>query len=97
MNLISIKEAATQRIDRLRQPQWIQPEDHIKLDLVNGSLGPWIHLYAPFNEECNGRDPVDILGVGYDLTQKSWLPYTGVMPDSDEYKAAQAKFKGGLQ
>jgi len=95
MDLISINEAAKRGIDRLRKPKWAQPEDHLKIDIIDGRPGPWGHLYAPFNRECNGRDPVhELMLQGTDETE--WLPYTGPLPDSDEYKAVQAKFDGCL-
>ena len=91
--LISLNEAAANGIDRLRKPEWAQAEDHLKIDAIDGRLGPWVHLYAPFNLKCNGRDPVDVLVVIWgDPAEKEWLPYTGPLPDSDEYKAVQSRF-----
>ncbi len=92
--MISINEAAKQGICRLRKEVWSDPCDHLKLDLIGseGGLGPWFHLYAPFNLRCNGRDPVDILCMQFDLDCKEWLPYEGPLPDSDEYKARVADF-----
>ena len=85
--LISINEALEGGIDRLRKQIWAQPEDHIKIDIITpGKLGPWIHLYSPFNEECNGRDPVSILFVEFDLDEKLYQPYTGPLPGSNEYR-----------
>jgi hypothetical protein len=66
------------------------------IDIINGRPGPWLHLYAPFNKECNGCDPVDMLGIGSDYNAKEFEPYTGSLPDSDEYKAEQAAFDGCL-
>lgn len=94
--LISIEQAAERGIERLRQPQWATPEDHIKIDIVNGKPGPWTRLYAPFNLECNGRDPVEILCVHMNYQSADWLPYEGPLPDSDEYRAAQAQYAGCL-
>ena len=95
-NLISIKEAATLGIERLRRPIWATPEDHLKIDIINGRVGPWLHLYCPFNKECNGRDPVDFLIIQEDIESKEWLPYNGTLPDSDEYKAMADAFDGVL-
>ena len=104
--LISIRQAARLGIERVRQPNWANPLDHIKIDLLRdhpdgkltGEFGPWLHLYAPFNEECNGRDPVDMLVImeGIDLDAEGLERYTGPLPDSDEYKADVAKYRGCL-
>ncbi len=100
--LLSIAEAAAKGIDRLRQPQWADPLDHLKIDIIGGLHGPWAHLFCPFNKECNGRDPVDILMVAQrdwaiDPSIAAFMPYTGPLPDSDEYKAAAARFEGALR
>lgn len=101
--LISIAQAARLGIERLRQPNWANPFDHLKIDLqrdkLNGKLtgmfGPWAHLYAPFNKVCNGRDPVDMLMLDppFDVNAEGMEPYTGPLPDSDEYKADVAKYE----
>lgn len=100
--MISINEAAERGISRLRLPVWANPLDHIKLDILKrssgpwGSLGPWLHLWCPFNKECNGRDPVDIIITQFDCSIREYEPYTGPLPDSDEYKAAVAAYDGCL-
>jgi hypothetical protein len=99
-DLISIAEAAAKGIDRVRLPIWANPLDHLKIDIIDGKPGPWLHLFAPFNKECNGRDPVDFLWVfgpmKTDPNSIEFLPYEGPLPDSDEYRAAQAQFDGVL-
>ena len=97
MGLISIAEAAKQGIARLRKPIWANPLDHLKIDIIEDMPGPWLHLYCPFNKECNGRDPVDVLGIGSDYDAKEFEPYVGPLPDSEEYKAAQSAFDGCLR
>lgn len=88
--LISIKEAAARGIERVRKPIWANPLDHLKIDIIEGKPGPWMHLWCPFNKKCNGRDPVDMLWIAMNYDEKSWLPYTGALPDSAEYvKAVQ--------
>lgn len=98
--LFSLKEAAARGVERVRQPNWANPLDHIKIDILpGGQLGPWAHIYSPFNKECNGRDPVDMLtikGMGVDPDSKSGYAYTGPLPDSDEYRAAVAAYEGVL-
>lgn len=91
--LASINEAAAYGWERLRKPIWANPLDHLKIDLMAGSVGPWAHLYCPFNQECNGRDPVDILWIMYeDRDKRMWVKYEGPLPDSHEYKNDVAKY-----
>lgn len=94
--LISINEAVKLGYARLRKPKWSNSMDHIKLDLIDGSLGPWIHVYCPYNKEINGRDPVDILGItqqdSFDTPE--FEVYDGPLPDSEVYKAEVARFAG---
>lgn len=96
--LISARRAAQLGIERLRRPIWAHPMDHIKIDIIDGALGPWGYLFAPFNQECNGRDPVDfIFGVtliGPD--DEIFEAYRGPLPGSDEYRAEVARYQGVL-
>ena len=96
--LISINEALKLGIPRLRKPIWANPLDHIKIDIFDGRIGPWIHLYAPFNKECNGRDPVDILAIGQEASfdNPEFAIYDGPLPASKEYEAASARYAGAL-
>lgn len=95
--LLSIRDAAMRGVKRLRKPQWRDPLDHVKIDIIDGRPGPWLHLYSPFNTECNMRDPVEMLicsfGADADMAQE-FVEYEGPPPDSDEYKAAVAQFTG---
>lgn len=96
--LFSIKQAAASGIERVRRPIWAHPFDHLKIDIIDGAPGPWLHLFAPFNQECNGRDPVDILAIiePVDLNAAEFVAYSGPHPTSDEYRAAVAKYAGVL-
>ncbi len=95
--MLSINDAAKQGVGRLRKKVWAEPMDHIKIDILSGGVpGPWIHLYAPFNKECNGRDPVDVLCTMVDYNKAEFVPYDGPLPDSDEYRDAVAKYDGVL-
>lgn len=98
--LISIVEAAELGVERLRLSKWADPMDHIKIDIIDGKPGPWIHLWCPFNKECNGRDPVDQLSImppwKQSLEYPEWEVYRGPLPDSEKYKARAASFAGCL-
>jgi len=95
--LISLTEAAAKGIDRVRKPIWASAEDHFKLDIFDGELGPWIHLFAPFNKECNGRDPFDICVIQVDIGAPEYVPYAGPLPDSEPYRAKVAMYEGCLE
>ena len=94
-NLISINQAVKRGIERLRKPMWANPLDHFKIDIVGGKLGPWLHLYAPFNKECNGRDPVDVLLPIWcpNTDIKEFEIYEGPLPDSQEYQKEVASYE----
>lgn len=94
---ISLRQAAKLGITRLRLPQWVNPFDHAEITILEGDLGIWIRLWAPFNEECNGQDPVPLLTARMHLDNPDWLPYEGKLPDSPEYLAARATFAGCLK
>jgi hypothetical protein len=101
--LISIAEAASAGIERIRSPIWTHPFDHFKIDIAQGLPGPWLHLHAPSNREWIGRDPVDIFwSVGIndmlkiDMQASQFAVYRGPMPDSAEYKAAVEAFSQKL-
>ena len=97
VKLLSIAQAAAAGIDRVRQPLWANPFDHLKIDIVGGQPGPWLHLFCPYNKQSNKRDPVDILWIVppfiYNASAEMFVPYTGPLPDSKEYKAEVAKFE----
>ncbi len=94
---ISLREAAKQGITRLRQEQWVSPFDHVEITALNGVLGIWVRMWAPFNEECNGQDPVPVITLRMNPDNLDWLPYQGKLPDSPEYLAERASFKGCLK
>lgn len=89
--LLSIKEAEAQGIERVRKPIWANPLDHLHIKPY-AAPGIWTHLYCPFNQECNKRDPVEILRFQLDLNAKEYEPYTGPLPESEEYKADAAQY-----
>ena len=94
-DLISIKEAQDHGVERVRKPMWANKLDHLNV-MPHGKPGLWTHLYCPFNKECNGRDPVEILIYQLDLHAKEYEPYTGPLPDSEEYRKAASYFDGCL-
>jgi hypothetical protein len=95
--MISILEAAKKGVERVRKPIWADPLDHVKIDIIDEKPGPWLHLWAPFNMECNGRDPVSVFAYQWDLSVPEFEPYTGPLPESDAYKNAVKRFEGVLK
>jgi hypothetical protein len=75
VKLISINEAAASGIERLCDPYWQIPEDHLKIDIINGKAGIWTHLYSPLNLELNGKDPFDIIVTDMDYNAKIYVEY----------------------
>lgn len=77
---MKIQDAIDQGIDRVRLPQWTDPRDHLKLDLMpDGTThGPWVHLYSPTNEAIGNPNPVSILWMdAIDKDRDDWEQYDG--------------------
>ena len=93
--LISINDAVKLGIERIRKPIWADQFDHVKIDIIDGQLGPWIHLFSPENKMFNGKDPIDIPTITdrFLADDKDFVPYDGPLPDSDEYRAASEKIE----
>jgi hypothetical protein len=87
-DLISVVDAASKGIERIRMPQWICPFDHIKLYIIDGSPGAWFEFWSPTNEKINDLDPimVFITDMG-DLYEKQFMVYTGALGGSAAYNA----------
>lgn len=96
--LISINDAVKLGIERIRKPMWSDPLDHVKIDIIDGQLGPWIQLFFPSNKLFNGTDPVDMptSTVWFGFDEKDYVPYDGPLPDSDEYRAASANIEADM-
>jgi len=95
--LICIHDAVSQKIKYLRRPIWANKFDHIKIQIIENQLGPWVELYCPFNQECNGRDPVSLLITQFDRNKEEWEPYLGPLHDAPEYLEERKRFEGCLE
>lgn len=91
---LSIKQAAERGIKYLRKPVWAHPMDHLKIDIHNGTFGPWIRMYSPMNLDLNKRDPMDVLCIQMDCESEDFVEHTGPIADSPEYKTEQKKYEG---
>ena len=100
-SLISLVEAAAKGIERVRDPCWADPLDHLNIDIIRGDrLGPWLHLYCPMNKSLNGKDPynfIPAIDTSVDIHRQAFVPYEGPLPESDEYKAAVADYTAKAQ
>lgn len=77
-NMLSINEAAGRGIDKLRKPVWAHPEAYVKIDIIDGQAGPWLHLHVP------GEPAKDLLGVmqgSYD--EECFVPLDAALTDTD--------------
>lgn len=90
--LLSINDAVAAGITKLRKPIWAEAMDHLVITLHEGDLTPWIRLCCPMNQAMNGRDPVEMLCIMFDLDEKIYLPYEGPDRDSEEYLARRDHF-----
>lgn len=55
---MTIQEALQQRIPRVRQPRWANPDAYLRLPLfANGTYGPWAELYDDRTQEAIGIPP----------------------------------------
>ncbi len=79
---MTVDEAVAKGIDKIRKPIWINKDDHIKLDIINGTRGPWVHFYSPVNVPVGNKNPVSIIYEGDSATD--WEEYKPVSPERKE-------------
>lgn len=82
-DFISINEAASSGVDRIRLDRWANKYDHIQFDIIDGRPGPWFKLWSPLNEAMGQKNPqlILVLQMG-DLNDKCWRPYLRPAPDA---------------
>lgn len=74
--MISIRDAAEQKISRLRSPQWSDQRDHIELYLMDdGGIGPWVKVWSESNVICGFASPQKLLSTEFDCSKKEWQAY----------------------
>lgn len=80
---MTIKEAAANGISRLRKPEWTDPNDYMRIDLVSGGMcGPWGHLYSSLQPHISEPTPQDVPLIG-DAGDSTWLAYEGPLHEQD--------------
>ncbi len=63
--------------NRFRRDIWADPTDYVRVDVIDGKKGPWMHLWARRTQEiCGSPTPQDILNIRHDPTD-DYLPYDG--------------------
>lgn len=82
-NKMTIQEAVDNGISRIRRPEWNNLLTYLKLDIIEGKLGPWVHLYARMEQEVmNQETPTSMLCLGYNTTtDTSWVAYAGPLDE----------------
>lgn len=73
---MTLQQCAESGHDKVRKPYWAFATDYMRIDINNGRVGPWGHLFAAEQQEMLGQPtPQDILLVT--LTKDDdWVPYT---------------------
>lgn len=62
---MKLTEAAVKGICRVRLPQWADADTYLKIDLIDGGIGPWGHLYSPHTQKAiHAPTPQDLLIIG---------------------------------
>ncbi len=76
-------EAAKHGIRRLRRPVWAHPEAYLRIDILDGRVGPWFHLYERKTQEVIGeKTPQTFIGLGD--TTDDYEPYAGPLDPADQ-------------
>lgn len=96
MTMISLSDALQKGVKRIRKPQWVFPDDYIKLNR-NSFIG---YLYSKSNKVINDKNPIEInLAISYPnetYTSNSdetvnkifanpvWIEYKGEISEDEE-------------
>lgn len=88
VRLISITAAAAAGIKRLRSPVWANDRDYIRIDIIDGMPGPWLHLFSSGNIAIGHANPKSFIGVNYFpgfSYETQWaVPYEGELDPDDQ-------------
>lgn len=79
--MISLREAVERGVTRLRRPQWLHPEDHLEIAIVDGRRAPWVKLWSPKNAVIGLDNPKEFLMIDVDNEAQVYEPYEGPLPD----------------
>ena len=59
-------------IDKVRKKHWADISDYVKMDIINGERGPWLHLYSRSNIAAGFNNPRHIVHLKDD--SDDWEP-----------------------
>jgi hypothetical protein len=80
---MTLTEAAKRGIARLRRPHWSFQNAYVRQDLIDGMVGPWLHLFSPDEQRIIGVDtPQTILRLG-EIDTDDFEEYTGPLAPQD--------------
>lgn len=79
MGLISLNEAAACGIERVRLGHWTEPGDYIRIQILDGELGPKFQLYSRFFPSMGIPNPAVFSweAVGARPDDRLYRPYEG--------------------
>jgi hypothetical protein len=73
--LVSIKEAETRGLTKLRLDKWSNPDDYLEFTKIGDGFGPWVKLWSPANAIVGNKNPhsmlITMLG---DVNDPCWRP-----------------------
>lgn len=90
---MTLQEAVDKGVARLRQPQWVNDTDYIKIDILKGNkLGPWFHLYSPINKQIGNSNPLSHLWINFDNATEynMWEEYKGPIDKAENIRITTA-------
>lgn len=79
-DLLSLNEAVSLGITRLRLPHWRGGRDYIRIEITaSGELGPRFQLYSPALARLVGQNPTvwDWAATEIDPDRRQYVPHRG--------------------
>lgn len=73
---MTLAEAATKGILRVRQNHWANPSAYLKIDVFDGLLGPWGHLYDRPTQEAIGAATPQTFPL-FGESSSEWVEWSG--------------------
>lgn len=78
---MTLSEATKAGITRLRMPIWANPRAYGRIDILDGFMGPWFHLFDRQTQEAIGEPtPQTILVM---QVEGQFDPYDGQLDEAD--------------
>ena len=82
---MTLKEAISKGICRVRDPKWSCSNAYFKLDVVDGWHGQWVHFYNPDEQRAAGlKTPQDLLFALIDWNEDGWEEYVGEICEEEK-------------